>query len=329
MPDWRRIFRAAAPEPAEPPRLPAREPRIRSRGAPMPFSKGRMAQALVLAGAEPERAYQLALADRSARCSRIAEDEIPIDAAARRSSRRCWPRRRAPQIVSRYHGWHEVLRLDRPLMLLLGGATGTGKSTLASEIAYRLGISRITSTDAIRQVMRAFFAAGAHARAALLVVRGGRRASRCPMPDPDSEDRALYGFLQQAGQVAVGANAVVERAVLEGLSTVVEGVHLVPGLVAADQHAGAVVVQVMLDDHRRGDPPGATSSSATWRAAGGGSMDRYLRSFGEIRRIQDYLVARAEKEGWPVVEAGDPDQALIAVMDLILERATARAAAVP
>ena len=76
---------------------------------------------------------------------------------------------------------------------------------------------------------------------------------KIPMPDPDDEDRALYGFIQQAGQVAVGANAIVERAVLEGLSTVVEGVHVVPGLVTAEQHAGAVVVQVMLDDHRRGD----------------------------------------------------------------------------
>jgi 2-phosphoglycerate kinase len=58
-------------------------------------------------------------------------------------------------------------------------------------------------------------------------------------------------------------------------------------------------------------------------------MDRYLRSFGEIRRIQDYLVGRAEKVGWPVIEAGEPDQALITVMDLILERATARQAAIP
>ena len=58
-------------------------------------------------------------------------------------------------------------------------------------------------------------------------------------------------------------------------------------------------------------------------------MDRYLRRFGEIRRIQEYLVGRAEKQGWPVIEAGEPDQALLAVMDLILERASTSAAAVP
>jgi 2-phosphoglycerate kinase len=230
-------------------------------------------------------------------------------------------------IVSRYHGWHEVLRLDRPLIILLGGATGTGKSTLASEIAYRLGISRITSTDAVRQVMRAFFAAELMPELHFSSFEAAQ-GLKVPMPDPDSEDRALYGFLQQAGQVAVGANAIVERAVLEGLSTVVEGVHLVPGLVSAHQHAGAVVVQAML----------AITDEETHQGhfffrdiASGGvrSMDRYLRSFGEIRRIQDYLLARAEKESWPVIEAGEPDQALIAVMDLILERATARQSAVP
>ena len=40
-------------------------------------------------------------------------------------------------------------------------------------------------------------------------------------------------------------------------------------------------------------------------------------------------MARAEKESWPIIDAGDADQALIAVMDLILERATARQPAVP
>jgi 2-phosphoglycerate kinase len=151
---------------------------------------------------------------------------------------------------------------------------------------------------------------------------------KIPLPDPDDEDRALYGFIQQAGQVAVGANAVVERAVLEGLSTVIEGIHVVPGLVTADKHAGAVVVQVMLTVS---DEEVHQAHFFTRGSDSGGlrAMDRYLKRFGEIRRIQEYLVARAEKQGWPLVEAADPAQALLAVMDLILERATARTGAVP
>jgi 2-phosphoglycerate kinase len=318
-------LRRREPDATPPPAPPAREPRIAARrGAPMPFSKGRMAQALVLAGADPERAYQLAMRiEREVTGTGV--EEIPID-QLHGMVEEVLAREEGPALVSRYHGWREVLRLDRPLMLVIGGATGTGKSTLATEIAYRLGISRITSTDVIRQAMRAFFAPELMPELHYSSFDAAE-GLKVPWPDPDDEDRALYGFIQQAGQVAVGANAVVERAVLEGLSTVIEGVHVVPGLVTAEQHAAAVVVQLMLaitdeDSHRshffsRGSEPGGLRS-----------MDRYLRRFGEIRRIQEYLVARAEQKGWPVIEAGDPDEALLAVMDLILERATASAAAI-
>ena len=44
------------------------------------------------------------------------------------------------------------------MILLVGGGTGTGKSTVATEVAHRLGITRVTSTDFVRQTMRAFFA---------------------------------------------------------------------------------------------------------------------------------------------------------------------------
>ena len=47
--------------------------------------------------------------------------------------------------------------LDVPIVLLVGGATGTGKSTVATEAAHRLGITRVTSTDFIRQTIRAYF----------------------------------------------------------------------------------------------------------------------------------------------------------------------------
>jgi 2-phosphoglycerate kinase len=47
--------------------------------------------------------------------------------------------------------------LSLPLILLVGGATGTGKSTVAVEVAHRLGITRVTSTDTVRQTMRAVF----------------------------------------------------------------------------------------------------------------------------------------------------------------------------
>lgn len=40
--------------------------------------------------------------------------------------------------------------------MLLAGTSGTGKSTLASLLGSRLGISTVISTDTIRHIMRNF-----------------------------------------------------------------------------------------------------------------------------------------------------------------------------
>jgi len=42
------------------------------------------------------------------------------------------------------------------IVILLGGSSGTGKSTVASLLAARLGISTVLSTDSIRHIMRNF-----------------------------------------------------------------------------------------------------------------------------------------------------------------------------
>ncbi|MFL6043024.1 MAG: hypothetical protein ACJ740_16685 [Gaiellales bacterium] len=299
--------------------MPDREPRIRGRGHPLPFSKGRLATTLFLSGFEAERSYELARVVERA-VTEHGADELTLEELYGLVER-VLGAEEGEGTVARFRAWQKVLNRQRPLVLLIGGATGTGKSTLATELAYRLGISRITSTDAVRQVMRAFFEAALMPALHYSSFEAGE-GLRMPMPDPDQGDRALFGFMQQAEQVAVGAAAVVERAIVEGLSTVVEGVHLVPGLVSPEQRPEATVVEVMLaiEDEE------AHQSHFVGRdqvAGGARALERYLRNFGEIRRIQDYLVARAERMGTPIVDAGDPDLALRAVLDLILERATA------
>jgi 2-phosphoglycerate kinase len=235
--------------------------------------------------------------------------------------------RDGPAGVARYRAWQAVLRRERPVIVIIGGATGTGKSTLATELAYRLGISRITSTDVVRQVMRAFFSPELMPSLHYSSFEAGG-GMKMPMPDPDQGDRALYGFIQQAEQVAVGAVAVVERAVLEGLSTVVEGVHLVPGLVEPPPGHDATIVNVMLaiEDEEAHQSHFVARDSAS---GGARALERYLQHFGEIRRIQDYLLGRAQRMNVPVVDATDADAALRSVLDLILERAMAEPGGVP
>ena len=126
-------------------------------GEEVPFSKGLMARALVLTGIDTERSYLIArcadrdLAERGAvsldfdRLGELAADVIGEEEAGK--------------TLRRLRQLDALQRLEEPLLLLVGGATGTGKSTIATEAAHRLGITRVTSTDFIRQTMRAFFSA--------------------------------------------------------------------------------------------------------------------------------------------------------------------------
>src|SRR3989337_849513 len=291
-------------------------------GDEVPFSKGLMARALVVTGLDPERAYLIArradrdLSERGAlsidldRLGELAAEVIGDDEAAR--------------TVRRLRRLDALARLEEPLLLLVGGATGTGKSTIATEAAHRLGITRVTSTDFIRQTMRAFFSeefmpsvpsASFEARLALTKAE-----------EEESGDAAILGFLDQTRNVLVGVQAALERAATERWSMVLEGVHLVPGMVATD-FPGAFVVQciVAIDDENLHRSHFWVREDAT---EGLRPLDKYLDSLPQIRQIQEYLVERARRHDVPVIVNDSLDRAIGDVLDLVLRRADQLAAAV-
>lgn len=284
-------------------------------GEEIPFSKGLLARALVVTGLDPDRSYVIAnRADRDLtergvlsleldRLGELAADVIGDDLAA--------------TTVRRLKRLDALQRLEQPLLLLVGGATGTGKSTLATEAAHRLGITRVTSTDFIRQTMRAFFSkefmpsvhySSFEARLALT------RAE-----EDESGDAAILGFLDQTRNVLVGVQAALERAATEHWSMVLEGVHLVPGMVATD-FPGAFVVQcvVAIEDENLHRSHFWVREYAT---EGLRPLDKYLDSLPQIRQIQEYLVERARRYDVPVIVNDSLERALGDVMDLVLRRA--------
>ena len=201
-------------------------------------------------------------------------------------------------------------QLEVPLVVLVGGATGTGKSTVATEVAHRLGITRVTSTDVVRQTMRAFFSSEFMPSIHFSSFEAGSAGATS---DDDDGDRVLPGFLDQTRNVLVGVKAVLGRALEESYSLALEGVHLVPGMLPPVD--GAVFCQVLLaiedeDEHARHffirDNEGLRP------------FDKYLRALPDIRRIQDYLVERAGKTGVPVIENASMEAAVDQVIDLVL-----------
>jgi 2-phosphoglycerate kinase len=200
-------------------------------------------------------------------------------------------------------------RLEVPLLVLVGGATGTGKSTVATEVAHRLGITRVTSTDVVRQTMRAFFS-----REFMPSIHySSFDAAPAVSTDDPEADPVLLGFVEQTRNVLVGVRAVLARALEEGYSLALEGVHLVPGMIPPVD--GAVFCQVLLaiDDEEE-------HASHFWTRGGEGlrPFEKYLSALPDIRRVQDYLIARAATARVPVIENTSIDATVDHVIDLVL-----------
>jgi 2-phosphoglycerate kinase len=274
-------------------------------GDDVPYSKGLTARALIAVGVPAERAHQLARRvedDLKERGETVAElDRIQELAGDDSGMRR----------LRRYLALRE---LDLPVIVLLGGATGTGKSTVATELAYRLGITRVTSTDFIRQTMRAFFSRDFMPS---IHFSSFEAAEALRAPD-EAVDPAIAGFLEQTRSVLVGVHASLDRALEEGWSMVLEGIHLVPGLVGLPPAASeALVAQCVLAI----DDPELHELHFYVRDAhsdGVRPVARYLDRFDEIRRIQDELIVRAGREGVAVIDSSDVDRAVTEALDLVL-----------
>lgn len=276
-------------------------------GDGLPYSKGLMARALMATGVSSDRAYALALRVESDLAAR-GETSIDLDRLGELAFEVLGENEGA-QALRRLRR-HETLRqLDVPIIVLIGGATGTGKSTVATDVAYRLGITRVSSTDFVRQTMRAFLSSR---------FMPSIHRSSFDIPDEDELRDVLGAFVEQTQNVLIGVRAVIDRALQEGWSLVLEGVHLVPGMLPKVE--GALVVHCVLaiedEDTHAGHFWVRDASSDGLRP-----VQKYLDALPDIRLVQEFVVEQARRAGIPVVENGSIELSIATVMELVLSRA--------
>jgi 2-phosphoglycerate kinase len=280
----------------------------------LPYSKGLMASSIMATGLAPARAFHVA--------ERIEErlHERTTDSITRAELTELAQQVLAEEVGERYGEsfakWQVVNRLDRPLIILIGGATGVGKSTVATQLAGRLGITRIIPTDAIREVMRAMFT---EELMPTLHTSSFDAVHLVRQPLPRSADPVIIGFREQAAAVAVGAHALMRRAVMEGTNLILEGAHLVPGFFDPAAFTDAVVVAMVItvddeDVHRSHFLARALESRSR-------PHERYLDFFDNIRKIQRYVKSLALERSVPIVPSYNLDSTLSQVIELVVSRA--------
>jgi 2-phosphoglycerate kinase len=280
-------------------------------GQTLPFSKGVLSQSLLAAALEPNEAFDVArrieerlVRERLSRIERGELRRLTYDALRAADDR----------VAQRYLVWRKFQDPERPVVILLGGAAGVGKTSLALEVAHRLGISRVISTDAIRQVMRMMLSPELMPAIHKSSYDAWTAASFEPTPGADP---VVEAFLDQAEVVSVGARGLIERAVEERTSLVMDGVSLLPGrleLAPWMQRAHVIYLVVAVFDR------GAFSNRFASRAQGEDRpAHKYLENLDAILRVQDYVLELAEAHDVPIVENVSFDRSVLSILRIVTE----------
>jgi 2-phosphoglycerate kinase len=281
----------------------------------LPYSKGLTAASIMATGLAPARAFRVAeLVEERLRdngIDRIDELELTCLTLA------VLQEEIGGRYAESYAKWQQARSLKQPLVILLGGATGVGKSTIATMLASRLGITRVIPTDAIREVMRAMFSPDLLPTLQRSSFEAGEGARH---PLPADADPTIAGFGEQTSALAVGIEALIARACDERTHMILEGAHIVPGFLDLDRFAGrAVVVPIVVtvDDaevHR-------SHFVARGQEVIGRPPARYLEHFDEIRTIHRFVRSMALRHGVPLVSSYSLDATLSQVIDLVVTAA--------
>jgi 2-phosphoglycerate kinase len=204
-----------------------------------------------------------------------------------------------PAVARRWLVWRDFLHSGKPIIFLIGGTAGCGKSSTATYLANRLDIVRTQSTDMLREVMRA-----AISRQSKPMLHVSSFLAWAEMPrsshgsDVDKERFLVDGYCTQTELLSVAISAVIKRAIHERVPLIMEGVHIHPAFLdrlvdyEQAQESGAIIVPVMLGMLKRKQLQrrikGRSTEVPQRRAK------RYLKYFDDIWRLQTYLLSEAD-----------------------------------
>lgn len=296
-----------------------REITIVKAGREIPFSRGILAQTLTQAGAEMEVAYRIASEVRS---ELRAEERFVVEEEEVMARVRAKLQVTDAIAVSRLDKWRILRESSEPVVVLIGGATGVGTSTLAADVARRLNIQSVIGTDSIREVLRRAISPDLLPMLHKSSYGIKREDLRVPVAE---EDRVLYGYRAQASQVSVGVEAIVERGLKEGTNLVIEGVHLAPEILLHRylDHPNVCSLVVYLSDERMHQDRFQVRALGT-------SMRRpaqeYIFHFDEIRQIHDYIYESAVRLGVQAVENLTIENTSDAAVEIVASRVSGIAA---
>jgi 2-phosphoglycerate kinase len=222
--------------------------------------------------------------------------------------------------ADRYLSWRRFENSGEPLIVLIGGTTGCGKSTVSSELAYRMAISRTQSTDMMREIIRSYLTPQVVPTLGYSSFEAWRG-----LPAPaeglnlEIENPVITGFISQFATMKPALEATMKRAIEERHHLILEGVHVVAtelDIAAADDRALIVPLKLatmtkeLLSKQlqRRGSEKNEHRTS------------RYLEHLDDIWELQSWLLSEADKAGIDIIQNWYIEDTVRAAMDLVISK---------
>lgn len=203
----------------------------------------------------------------------------------------------APQL--RYQPYYSPLLGARapthPPIILIGGVSGSGKGHLAKQLARRLGIVRVVSTDTVREVLRSIIS---EPEAPCLHTSSFLTETALPDSGERRRTRIISGFEQQAALLLPALKLIIERHRREGEGLILEGVHLTPDVLSHLQGSDTTILITAVQSRAEHRQRFLSRTAATRHRR---AASHYLPRLGLIRLLQDHILLRAATYDFPVL----------------------------
>ncbi len=283
---------------------------VTKEGVIYPFSKGILARSLSITGLTLDEIYEIVREINS----KIEEEDLKEISSKeiKKMVREELLRKGYEEEEKFYRVSRKIRYLDKPLLILIGGGAGVGKSTISSELGVRLGINRIIGSDSIREIMREMLP-----YEIMPALHESSFSTHKAVEASFVKNKIIYGFDQQVRLVSIGVKAIIERGLKEGLNTIINGVHLVPGYLDIESGQESYVFHYVLD------VPDQSEHEERFKTRAEGSHrdpERYIKNIDNIKKIQDYNISQAEQNNARVITNSDMESTIRKIMiDIINE----------
>lgn len=277
-----------------------------------PFSKGIMSRSLNVADIGIERAHDIA---SDIETNLIKNNITEISSTELADVVLNHLKSVDPKIAKKYKNWRSLRTSKKPLIILIGGASGVGTSSMAFELANRLRLKNLISTDMIREVMRKIVSK----ELSPVIHKSSFDAYESIRTPSIRIDSVIEGYISHVDVVNVGIEAIIERSVKEGISTIIEGVHIVPGFIKDEliEDNNIIMFTLTVDDEEAHKQRFYSRCRQPWVKR---SLERYMENFGTIRKTQNFLVKQAEIHNTPVINNEDINETIDIMIEDILEK---------